>query len=201
MKEKESPSIDHYHYNSLLEEYKMLRTEILKKQDARLQIFGVTMAAIGVVLGLILREPVSVERELNWYTLALISFALIILNAALILTIHYTQQIQLISTYLQKFIEPKIGIKWETRWTRYRKLKKSSSKLAGLPLGTSKPLAFFYALMTSAVYSLTFVTNLYIYPLALVLVSVIAIFSFAFSYDLYHQKSKGWRINWDILDA
>jgi len=124
MKEKESPSIDHYHYNSLLEEYKMLRTEILKKQDARLQIFGVTMAAIGVVLGLILREPVSVERELNWYTLALISFALIILNAALILTIHYTQQIQLISTYLQKFIEPKIGIKWETRWTRYRKLKK-----------------------------------------------------------------------------
>lgn len=129
----------------------LLYSIIRRIQDARLQIFGVTMAAIGTILGFVLKEPVSVEQELNWYILALVSFALVILNVALILTIHYTQQIQLISAYLQKFIEPKIGIKWETRWTHYRKLKKSGSEL---PLGTSKPLAFFYALMTSAVYSL-----------------------------------------------
>lgn len=184
----------------LLEEYKSLRTEILERQNTRLHILGFTMAAIGTILGFALRDNVSIGQELNWYVFALVSFALVILNAALILTIQHTQQIDVISAYIRKFIEPKIGIGWETRWTRYRELKKSGKRSSGLPLGTSKPLTLFYAFMTLAVYSVAFVTNLYRYPLALILVTILVVSSLMCSYDLYKRKTKGWKINWEVLD-
>ncbi|GAI26022.1 unnamed protein product, partial [marine sediment metagenome] len=104
MEEKELPVNK---ITPLLEEYKLLRTEILESQNARLYILGFIVAAIGTILGFALRDNVSIGQELNWYVLALVSFALVMLNAALILTIHYTQQIDVISAYLRKFIEPK----------------------------------------------------------------------------------------------
>ncbi len=189
-------------YDGLLEEYESLRTEIMKRQDARLYIAGFTMAAIGTIFGLTLRDGVSIDMDgPNYYIAALVSFALIVLNAALILTIQYTQQIDVISGYIIKFIEPKIpGIGWETRWTRYRELKRiKNPTFLGFPWGTSRALALFYAFLTAAVYSVIFVRSLY-HLFVLILVSILAICSFLLSYDLYRKKTKGWKINWDVID-
>ena len=198
MEEKENSSV---RYDALLEEYKSLREEVLKRQDARLYILGFTLAAIGTIIGFALNEKDITRFEFDGYILALVTLALIILNAALILTIQYTQQIDIISSYIRKYIESKITeIGWETRWTHYRNLKKCNPKSAGLPLGTSKPLALFYALLTASVYYIASISKVNKFQIAFAIVSVLAIFSFFFSYDLYMRKTKGWKINWDLLD-
>jgi len=187
-------------YDAQIEEYKSLRQEIMSRQNARLLILGFTIAAIGTILGLTLQEEISLG--LNYYAFALITFAIVIVIAALILTIHHTQQIEVIAAYIRKFIEPKvIGLDWETNWIHYRESKRSNPKAGGLPLGTSKPLALYYAFLTISAYSVTFVIGLYHHRIALILVSILALCSLAFSYDLYKRKTKGWRINWDVLDG
>ncbi len=121
--------------------------------------------------------------------------------AALVLTTHHTHQIDVISAYIRKFIEPKVvGLGWESHRARYRETKRSNPKAGGLPLGTSKPLAVYYALLTISIYLVTFVTGLYHHRFALIFISILAVCSLACSYDLYKQKTKGWRINWDVLD-
>lgn len=186
-------------YEAQIEEYKSLRQEIMSRQNARLLIMGFTIAAIGTILGLTLQEGISLD--LNYYAFALITFAIVIVIAALVLTIHHTQQIDVISAYIRKFIEPKVmGLGWETHWTRYRESKQSDPKTGGLPLGTSKPLALYYAFLTISVYSVAFVIGFYRHWVALTLVSILALCSIVCSYDLYKRKTKGWRIDWDVLD-
>ena len=188
-------------YDAQIEEYRSLRQEIMNRQNARFLILGFTIAAIGTILGATLREEIFPGQQLNYYTFALISFALIIVIAASVLTIHHTQQIEVISAYIRKFIEPKVvGLGWESRWTRYREAKRSNPKAGGLPLGTSKPLAVYYALLTISIYLVTFVIGLYHHWFALIFVSILAVCSLTCSYDLYKRKTKGWRINWDVVD-
>jgi len=184
----------------LLEEYNSLRAEIMKRQDARLYIAGFTMAAIGTILGFTLREGTSFGHDSNYYIAALVSFALIVLNAALFLTIQYTQQIDIISAYIRKFIEPKIsGMGWETRWKLYRKKKgEKDPSFFDFPWGTSRSLALFYAFLTVAVCFVVFVRSLY-HPF-IILVLILVTSSFILSYDLFKKKSKGWKVNWDIID-
>lgn len=197
MEKIENPSKRH---DLLMDEYKSLREEILRKQDARLFILGFTIAAVGTIIGFSFKEKDIIGFELDDYILALVSFALIILNAALILTIQYTQQIDIISSYIRKYIESENDeIKWETRWTYYRILKKSNPKSVGLPLGTSRPLALFYTLLTSSVYNIALVSNVNKFTINFIVLSILAIFSFFFSFDLYARKTKGWKINWDSL--
>ena len=126
-------------YNGVLEEYKTSRTELMKRQDARLYIIGFTMAAIGTILGLILRDYASIAHELNYYVTTLVCFALIMLIVALILTTQHTQHIIFISKYIRKFIEPEIhGIRWETRWNEYRELKREDDAEQGWKTGEKK---------------------------------------------------------------
>ena len=173
----------------------------MNRQNARFLILGFTIAAIGTVLGVTLREGISLGQGLNYYAFALISFALMLIIAALVLTIHHTQQIDVISAYIRKFIESKVvGLSWESHWTHYREVKRSNPKAGGLPLGTSKPLAVYYALLTISIYLVTFVTCLYHHWFAFIFISILAVCSLACSYDLYKRKTKGWRINWAVLD-
>lgn len=191
-------------YNALIEEYKSLREELMRRQNARQLILGVTIIAIGSMLGLILREGAFLEQDLkqgtDCYIFALITFAILIIIAALVLTIQHTQQIDTIGAYIRKFIEPKTELGWETRWMRYRELKKSNPKAGGLPLGTSKPLAVYYGLLTISIYLATFVTGLCSNRLFFIYISILTVFSLICSYDLYKRKTKGWKINWDMLD-
>lgn len=192
-------------YNALIEEYKSLREELMRRQNARQLILGVTIIAIGSMLGLILREGAFLEQDLkqgtDCYIFALITFAILIIIAALVLTIQHTQQIDTIGAYIRKFIEPKTEFGWETRWMRYRELKKANPKAGGLPLGTSKPLAVYYGLLTISIYLATFVTGLCSNRLFFIYISILTVFSLICSYDLYKRKTKGWKINWDMLDG
>ena len=188
-------------YDAQIEEYKSLRQEIMSRQNARLLILGFTVTAIGTILGLTLREENIFQARLNHYAFALIAFAIVIIIAALVLTIHHTQQIDVIGGYIRKFIEPKVvGLDWETRWIRYRESKQSDPKASRLPLGTSKPLALYYAFLTISAYLVTFGIGLYRHRVALIVVSILALCSLTCSYDLYKRKTKGWRINWDVLN-
>lgn len=185
----------------IIEEYKYLREEITRRQDARLVILGFTVTGVGTVIGLTLGNPSVTNQGINYYALTLISFALVILIAALLITIHHTQQIDVISAYIKKYIEPNVsGIKWESRWTYYREVIRSNPKTGGLPLGTSKPLSLYYGFITIAVYSISFVTGLHTYWYTLTTVSLLAMVSLACSFDLYKRKTKGWKINWNVTD-
>lgn len=187
--------------DGLIEEYKSLREEIARRQDARLLVLGFTVTGIGTMIGLTLNDGSVVVQGLNYYAFALISFALVMLIVSLLLTIQHTQQIAVISTYIRRFIEPNInGIRWESRWTRYRESRRSNPKAGGLPLGTSKPLALYYGFLTVAVYCVSFVRGMHYYWPALVLVSALAIGSLACSFVLYTRRAKGWRIDWSIVD-
>ena len=184
-----------------LEEYRSLRQEIMSRQNARLLILGFTVTAIGTIIGLALQGEMALSQGLNHYVFALIIFAIVLIIAALVLTIHHTQQIDVIGAYIRKFIEPQVaGLDWQTRWTRYRESKRPTPETGGVPLGTSKPLALYYAFLTISSYSATFVIGLYRHWGAFTFVLILALCSLACSYDLYKRKTKGWRINWDMLD-
>ena len=188
-------------YDAQIEEYKSLRQEIMSRQNARRLILGFTITAIGSIIGFVLQGEIALEYDLDYYAFSLIIFAIVIIIAALILTIHHTQQIDVIGAYIRKFIEPKMpGLNWQTYWFRYRELRRYSPKTAGLPLGTSKPLSLYYAFLTLSTYSITFIKGLHNHLVALILLSMIVLCSFACSYDLYKRKTRGWRINWDALE-
>jgi hypothetical protein len=184
----------------LIEEYKSLREEILKRQDTRTTILGFTVTAIGTVIGLSLQGSIPQSRDIDYFAFALISFALLLIIAALLLTIQHTQQIDTIAGYIKKFIEPNAGIHWESYYGRYRNLKRSNPKTGGTPLGTSKPLALYYGALSIAVYTVGFGVGLNHHLLPLILISVLAMGSLSCSYDLYSRKTRGWRINWEAMD-
>lgn len=188
--------------NAILEEYKSLREEIMRRQDARLLILGFTVAAIGTIVGLALRDAPQTVQGLNYNALALISFALALIIAALLLTIQHTQLINCISGYIREFIEPELGgLGWETRWNRLRQLARANPKRITTPLVASKPLAAYYCFLTIVTYAMAFVVGLQYYRLALALVSCLAIGACICAYDLYKQKTKGWRVNWDVIKS
>lgn len=166
-------------YDAQIEEYKSLRQEIMSRQNARRLILGFTITAIGSIIGFVLQGEIALEYDLDYYAFSLIIFAIVIIIAALILTIHHTQQIDVIGAYIRKFIEPKMpGLNWQTYWFRYRELRRYSPKTAGLPLGTSKPLSLYYAFLTLSTYSITFIKGLHNHLVALILLSMIVLCSF-----------------------
>ncbi len=187
-------------YDALLEEYKSLREEVMKKQDARLYIAGFTVAAIGTILGFTLGSDMPIEHKPDHYLVGLVSFALIVLNTALVLTLQHTMGIDSISAYIRKFIEPEMpGLGWETRLQRYRKLARSKGR--SLPIFAtlaSKSLSLFYASLTIGIYSVVFVRSLY-HPFSVILISILAMCSFALCYIFYKGKTKSWRVDWDII--
>ncbi len=185
----------------LMEEYRSLRDEIMKRQEARQLTIGFTVTAVATTTGLSLSGIAPNIEGPNLFVLALVGLALALVVAALLLTIHHTQHIDLMSTYIRHFVESEIpGIRWESRWTLYRKASRSKLSGGGLPMGTSKPLAFFYALMTLADFSVLFVTGLYSYWYAISVLSGLALLSLSLSFDLYFRKSRGWKTRWDLVD-
>lgn len=188
----------------------------MKRVDARLYILSFSMAAIGAILGFALKDGVSVVQQ-NFYFLAvLLSFALILVIAALVLTIQYTQQIMTIAAYIIHYIEtPENGLQYERRLEEHRKIKRENrnrqkgilSKLQP-PLTSSDALALFYALLTIsvcavAVYCAFFVASSY-QQIALIPIFALAVYSFYCSSDLIRNKGKnkgeGWKVNWWEVD-
>ena len=99
------------------------------------------------------------------------------------------------NNYLRLY--PKIH---RTRWVRYLENRYSNPRAGGLPLKMSKNLAPFYGLLTFATYSILFITGLQKYWLSILILTVLALYSLACSFNLYKRVSKGWKYNWDLID-
>lgn len=188
-------------YRGILAEYESLRTEIMKRQEARLSILAFTLAVVGTILGISFQG--SSPFVLNSYLpVALGIFALIVIIAALALTVQYTQQNKAMTGYIRKYIEPEIPLMaYETRWKKYRILKGKTSFI--FPLTTSRALSITYILLTSAVCLVitfpAFGLDSFNCTLALSTIFVFSFSAYGLALDLFLKKTKGWEIDWDIL--
>lgn len=205
-KEAEKTQVSERHqeivYCGIIAEYEALRTEIMKRQEARLYILAFIMAVVGTILGVSFQG--SSPFTLNSYLpIALGIFALIVIIAALALTIQYTQQNKTIARYIRKYIEPNIPLMgYETRWKKYRDLKSKTSRI--FPMTTSRALAITYILLTSAVFLVVvfpaFGLDGYTSFLALFIIGIFAASAYGLAIDLFLKKTKGWYVDWGILD-
>lgn len=182
---------------AMLAEYQTLREEIFLRQDARHKILGFTVAGTGAVLGVTLRLPPN--GGVNYMALALIGFGLVSVAAAVLLTIHHTQQTNLISSYIRKFLEPHMeGLNWETRWTHYRGEISGKSRLGGSPtLGMAKPLATYYAVLIAGLYAALFAVRLDDHLLSFALLTLLGLLGLASCVRLYRTKARAWSLAWE----
>ena len=197
----------------LLEEYKSLRSEILKRIDSRLYILYITIAIIGAILGFSLKDGVSVMQ--NTYLLTvLMCFSLIVIIAALIVTTQYTQQIMTMASYIIKYIEPEekgLGLHYETRLEQLRYMRRQEREKGNrllrelkLPLTSSDALALFYFLLTIsvdavAIYSAYFLSGLYDSLVAFIVVALLTCWSLFCSVNLTRNKSRNQGDYWKVI--
>ncbi len=174
--------------NARVEEYQSLRNEILKRQDARLIALGYCVTAVGAVIGLTLRGNPSGSAGFDQFGFAVISFAFLILVGALVITIHNTQQIDVLAQYIREVLEPQLELGWETWWAQHRRPQR---------LGASRSLALFYSLLSLGIYALAFATGLYLNPLFLILLTVLMLVSLVLCFDLFQRTTKEWAYKWN----
>jgi len=180
---------------AMLEEYRSLREEIMRRQYARLLILGFTVTAVGTVLGLTLRTAPRAGGEVDYYALALICFAEAVLIAAVLMTKSQTQHIEIIAGYIRTYIESqREGLGWESRWAQYRRMRPTGFSL---PLGASRPLAVYYALLSIGAYCTCFVVGLHCHVVPLVLASLLTLTCLLCAVDLFLRRTRSWRINWN----
>ena len=186
--------------NMLIEEYKSLRDEILKRESTRYIVLAFTITAVGTVIGTTLADRSASAQGTDYRTFALTAFALLLIIAALMLTRCLTQQMDLISGYIRTFIEEEMkGFRWESLLLRYRQMKRRKGSEHSLPMGTSKPLTYYYVILTLLVYGLALAAGLHRCWYAIGLLSVLAAGSCWYAYDLYFRKTKGWKIDWSDM--
>ena len=185
--------------DELLEEYKSVREDIFRSQQARLYIVGFAYAAVGAGLVPAVRDFTS-SRELS--VLAFLAFAEVLVLAAVLTTIYYTRDIDQKGAYIRRFIEPRTAdLRWETRWLRYRQNRRSllPSRLA---LGQSKTFSFLYMVLTVGLLLSGAAAQAYstLDAWAAVLV-IVGIADLAFCADLYLRWTPTWnRIEWTSED-
>jgi hypothetical protein len=174
----------------------------MKRQEARLSILAFTMAVVGTILGISFQG--SSPFVLNSYLpVALGIFALIVIIAALALTIQYTQQNKAMTGYIRKYVEQEIPLMaYETRWKKYRTLKTKTSWM--IPLTTSRALSITYILLISAILLVISFPALGLDSfnciLALSTIILFSLFAYGLAIDLFWKKTKAWKVDWDILD-
>lgn len=101
-------------FEGLIEEYKSLREEILRRQDRMMAILGLTITGSGAVMGFVLKSPT--KPDFDWYRFGLLSVLLLLLSAATFLTANHIFQIAVIASYIGYYVEstvPHMG--WERR--------------------------------------------------------------------------------------
>jgi len=189
--------------NAMLKENELLRQEIHHVDTIRFYILVFTVPAIGAIIGLIAdrvprRIPSNGTIEIDYFVFGLSVFALLLLIASQRFTIYCSQRIRITGSYIKHYIESKInGLNWETKFSQIRELR---------ILGTSRPLAFFYFLLSVAVFSFSVVANpaywFWRYGISTVVlchyIVIILLFlaSLYYSRDSWSHTSKGWHFEW-----
>lgn len=98
----------------LIEEYRSLRSEIMKRQDSRLLLVGFSITAIAALLGILLKDNPPMAGSF-FAPLSLVGGVFLIIIITLLLTLQQTQQIdilfknlkisEILSSYLGKFTD------------------------------------------------------------------------------------------------
>lgn len=185
-----------------MEEYQSLREEIMRRQDRRLLVLGFVITGTGTVTGVLLRDAGARSQITSLFGFTMVCFGLWMIIAGLLITIHDSKQIDLISSYI-RYVEPQLSLRWESLWTLYRTEVATGKSPSRVLHGGSKPLAFTYLFLTITVYSLSFVVDLH--PLALAPPTLLCIISLALLYDLHERKTSGWtksgeEPDWHLLE-
>lgn len=82
--------------NVLISEYRSLRSEIMKRQDSRILLVGVSVTGIGALLGIILKDNSEFLSNNTYSVFILGFFILLIIIIVLLLTIQQTKQIDML---------------------------------------------------------------------------------------------------------
>jgi len=98
----------------LINEYRSLRSEILKRQDSRLLLVGFSITAIAALLGILLKDN-STLSNFTYASISMFIGVFLIITIALLLNLQQTQQIdilfknlkisEILSSYLGKFTD------------------------------------------------------------------------------------------------
>lgn len=185
----------------MIEEYKTLRTEIIKRQDTRIKTLQFTLAILGAIIGILtfnFKTYPSLEQQSLLIYLLFSTFALIVIDAALILTMNITQMNHVIAAYIREFIEEKANLNWETRWEKYR-YRSKEDKTDVVKVGTSKALSIYYILL-SVPFVIIFALQ---FQFSLITLAILILFLVLFGHIIYNVR-KLYRlkteVNWKDID-
>jgi hypothetical protein len=148
--------------SGLLQEYERLCADISNYKRDRLFILGFTFTVVGSVVGIVAPARVAEQSTITAPSLSLIvgllSFGLLALLAALVLTTRYSEAIERVASYMRVFIEPEVrGLKWETRLRNHRV--RQSGRFSRLVTRTDRPVAVYYFVLDAGLATLTFPTG------------------------------------------
>ena len=184
----------------LLNEYRILRSEIQNTQGQRLQIISLTVGAFGVIISIsagVVIGSQSVTPSARLLVAIGSSIALYaILIPSLIMILSVQQAIHRLGEYIRLFIEPRVvGLNWETRWQKYKLKHKYRRGLRGM--GGIYFFLSFLPLMLPA-YALS--QNIWNWPLVLILIPFL-VWSLYLAYDLQAAFSESWKwASWENYD-
>lgn len=182
--------------SGILEEYKVLRTEIHNAQARRLQILSFAAGVIGVILSISTNAALSSDSTipnrplLIAVTGSIATYAVLV--PSLMMTIATQQTIQRLGGYIGRFIEPKIpGLNWERHWQNFRKQR--GTRLTG----AVESVYYFLSVLPLLIPALL-ITQ---YPKGwylLFLVIPFSVWSLYLTFDLALKYSKSWSwARWD----
>jgi hypothetical protein len=148
--------------DGVLQEYERLCNDFLQYKRDRLFVLGFTFTAAGAVIGIVAQERVPEQTSITTASLSLIvgllSFSLLVVLAALVLTARYTEAIERLASYMRVFIEPEVrGLNWETRLRSYRTLK--SGRRYRLLTRTDRSVAVYYFVLNAGLATLVVPTG------------------------------------------
>lgn len=194
--EKSRKAIDANEREGMLEEYKMLRDELLSAKARRLQTVSLTVGAVGVILSIIAGAVLGSNIPSAEVRLALSiggSVALYgILIPSQIMIIHLQQTVQRIGNYIRVFIEPLVpGLNWESRWYIHKAQHQFPKGLQGI-----SSIYFFLSLLPLLLPFYIISQGTQNWFLILVLAPFL-LWSLYLSYDIQAAISKGWKWQWE----
>jgi hypothetical protein len=179
------------HSPHALDEYKDLRAEMLQSQQTRILILGFSFTLVAAFSGIALGQGDGQPPRDDVVT-GLMALGQLLVAAAVQLTTVLTQRIDLQSQYIRRHLEGELKFGWETDWAEYRNKMKRYLGRGNLPLGTSKPLSFSYAVLLGADLLVYFIVAQAPDAVEMVLVFVSAAIAAYFTANLY------WRFRWHL---
>jgi hypothetical protein len=127
-------------------EFVSLRAEILQAQQTRGVVLALAFTTLGVTATLGSHGAVGNKHDAGT-AVALSTFSLLVASAAVHFTAILTLRIDVIATYIRRFVEAPYGGLWEARWKEALQGKRTPRSWLRPPLATSKGYAVYYCLL------------------------------------------------------